>query len=201
MDGTLIDSTEVVPDAYIDAVLAFGGPRLQRDEVVARYSIGPPAMLLSHFLGRPVTSDEVATYHSILQDKGGGVRPYDGIAEVLARLDGRVPLAVFTGATRRAAEILLEAAGLAGYFKEIVGGDQVERSKPAPDGILRACHRIGVAPADAAYIGDSRVDVAAALACEALAAAAAWGHQYVPGERCDVVLSSPEEALGLVAVP
>ena len=46
-------------------------------------------------------------------------------------------------------------AGLEKYFDQIVCGDMVERSKPAPDIWLEALRRLGVDAADAAAIEDS----------------------------------------------
>ena len=37
-------------------------------------------------------------------------------------------------------------------------------SKPAPDGILEACRRLGVTPAETIMVGDSRFDEGAATA-------------------------------------
>jgi beta-phosphoglucomutase-like phosphatase (HAD superfamily) len=42
----------------------------------------------------------------------------------------RLPTAVFTGASRRAAQIILSQCGLLESFKTVVGGDEVARPKP-----------------------------------------------------------------------
>ena len=41
------------------------------------------------------------------------------------------------------------------YFDEIVGGDMVERSKPAPDIFLKAAETLGVSPENCCVIEDS----------------------------------------------
>ncbi|MFE3414894.1 HAD family hydrolase [Streptomyces mirabilis] len=75
------------------------------------------------------------------------------------RESGR-PVAVFTGASSRAAAMLLRAAGL--DIDVLIGGDHVQRPKPAGDGLLLAAEQLGVAPAALAYIGDSPLDLRAA---------------------------------------
>jgi len=50
----------------------------------------------------------------------------------------------------------------------IVGTEDVERGKPAPDPILKACMQLGVNPREAVYIGDSVYDVQAATAAGAV---------------------------------
>lgn len=94
--------------------------------------------------------------------------------------------------------MLLESAGLPAEV--LIGGDRVSRPKPAPDGILLAAGELGIDPVDVAYVGDSPLDLRAAMAAGSRGAAAAWGHMYDPAERADAVLSAPLQALGLLSV-
>ena len=193
MDGTLIDSSAIVPAAFIAAVERLGGPRYTPHEVVAGYHLGPPLALLTHLLGRPATHDDVAVYHAQLAATASAVRPYPGIAAALGRLAGTVPMAVFTGASARAAAMLLEAAGLAGCFDALVGGDEVPRPKPHPDGIVAACAALGVAPADAAYVGDAPVDLEAARRAGAVAICPSWGHQSDPAASAELHAATQDD--------
>lgn len=113
------------------------------------------------------------------------------------RAHGRA-LAVFTGASSRAARMLLKSAGLPAEV--LIGGDRVSRPKPTPHGILLAAGELGIDPVDVAYVGDSPLDLCAAMAAGSRGAAAAWGHMYDPAERADAVLSAPLQALGLLSV-
>lgn len=196
MDGTLLDSTVAVPAAYVTAVRRLNGPELTPVQVVASYSVGPPEVLLAHLLGRALAAGESEAYYTELA--GVSVQPYPGVVQVLAALRARGHrIAVFTGASTRAATMLLAAAGVA--VDVLVGGDEVANPKPAGDGLLLMALRLGIAPADLAYIGDSPVDLRAAAAVGGISAAAAWGHQYSSAEVADVTLASPEEALALLS--
>lgn len=198
MDGTLIESSTVIPDAYIACIRALGGPHYTSEQIVDAYSVGPPEAMLTHLLGRRSLEAEVDDYHDRLARTARRATVYPGIRETLAALEGRVPLAVFTGASTRACRILLEAAGLSARFDVFVGADEVTRSKPHPDGILLACERLGVEARYVAYVGDAPGDLEAARRCEACAVAASWGHLYRPEEASDVVLAAPQELLELV---
>ncbi|NES27328.1 HAD-IA family hydrolase [Micromonospora terminaliae] len=198
MDGTLIESHEVVPAAYRAAVRAGGGPERTDAEVIAAYSLGSPADLLTHLLGRPATGADLDTYHAELAALAERVTVYPGVTEVLAEVAARVPVGLFTGASHRAAEILLDRVGLLGRFRVVLGDDQVARPKPAPDGVELACRRLGVAPGRAAYVGDSPLDLRAARDSGAVAVAAAWGHQYDPAEAADVSVTRPGDLLALL---
>ncbi|MCW3815199.1 HAD family hydrolase [Micromonospora sp. DR5-3] len=198
MDGTLIESHAVVPAAYRAAIMDGGGPALSDAEIIAAYPLGPPAALLSHLLGRPATDADLAAYHAHLATLAGQVTVYPGVADVLADVAGRVPVGLFTGASHRAAEILLDRAGLRGHFRVVLGGDEVARPKPHPDGVRLACRLLGLAPRHAAYVGDSPLDLRAARSSGAVAVAAGWGHQYDAAEPADLAAGRPEELLALL---
>ena len=200
MDGTLIDSSTLVPTAYAAAVIELGGRAPAAGDVIDAYPLGPPAVLLAHFLGRPAGPDDLDTYYRHLAACASrGVRPYPGVRALLAMAARRMPVAVFTGASRIAATILLERSGLSPWLDELVGGDEVARPKPAPDGIIEACRRLEVAAGEAAYVGDAAIDMVAAAAGGAFAIAAGWGHQHDPSGPSDLVVRSPRELRDMVA--
>jgi phosphoglycolate phosphatase len=197
MDGTLLDSGVAVPAAFIAAVRQLGGPTVSAEQVVASYSRGTAEVILAHLLGRDLAADEADGYYAELS--AASIEPYPGVADVLAALRARGhSVAVFTGASSRAAEMLLRSAGIG--VDVLVGGDQIGHPKPAGDGLVVAARRLGIATADLAYIGDSPLDLRAAKAAGGYSAAAAWGHQYDAAEPADYRLAAPEEALRLVDV-
>jgi HAD superfamily hydrolase (TIGR01509 family) len=195
MDGTLLDSGVVVPAAYVATVRELGGPPVTPDQVVARYWLGTSEMILADLLGRDVAAAAADIYYRQLA--AADIGPYPGVADVLAALRRRGhPVAVFTGASSRAAQILLASAGVAADL--VIGGDQVQRPKPAGDGLLLAASSLGVPASSLAYVGDAPNDLKAARAVGGVSAAAAWGHQYDPAEPADVTLATPAAALDLL---
>jgi HAD superfamily hydrolase (TIGR01509 family) len=195
MDGTLLDSGVVVPAAYVATVRELGGPPVTPAQVVARYWLGTSEMILADLLGRDVAAAAADIYYRQLA--AADIGPYPGVADVLAALRRRGhPVAVFTGASSRAAQILLASAGVAADL--VIGGDQVQRPKPAGDGLLLTASRLGVPASSLAYVGDAPNDLKAARAVGGVSAAAAWGHQYDPAEPADVTLATPAAALDLL---
>jgi len=88
-----------------------------------------------------------------------------GIPETLERLrEARLRMAVATNEVRARASKALEEAGLLPLIDVIVGVDEVENPKPAPDLIVSACLRCGVSPSMAVYVGDQPEDLMAAEA-------------------------------------
>jgi phosphoglycolate phosphatase len=56
----------------------------------------------------------------------------------------------------------LERNGLEGRFAVVIGGEDVERHKPDPEGLLTAIARLGVRAEETLYVGDTVADAAAA---------------------------------------
>jgi HAD superfamily hydrolase (TIGR01509 family) len=195
MDGTLLDSSAAVPAAFAAALERLGGPLVDAAQVIAAYPLGTAEVIMAHLAGRPVTGADMDDYYRELSR--AEVAAYPGVTEVLRDLRARgQPIAVFTGASRQAAGILLAAAGLAADV--LIGGDQVRHPKPAADGLLLAAEEIGIPATGLAYIGDSPADIGAARAAGSHGAAAAWGHMYDAAVAADSVLAWPGEALSLL---
>src|SRR6266545_7026763 len=199
MDGTLIDSADIVPEAFIATVQARSGICYTHEQIIDLYPLGPPSIMLSCLLGRPATTADLDDYHARLEAMAHRVRPYPGVAPLLRVLQQRLPMAVFTGASARAARLLLKVTGLLDAFAAVVAGDEIPRQKPHPDGILRACEQLGVAAQAAAYVCDAPIDLEAARRAGALPVAAGWGHLHEKTTPAQVVLSQPADLLSLVA--
>ncbi len=112
MDGTLLDSGVAVPAAFVAAVRRLGGPPASPAEVIARYSLGTPEVILADLVGRDVTAADADAYYRELAGSRTS-SPTPAWPTVLAALRARGhPVAVFTGASSRAAAILLAIAGV-----------------------------------------------------------------------------------------
>jgi len=97
-----------------------------------------------------------------------GVPVKDGVVELLAwcKESGR-PCAVATSTRTTKAEYKLVSANLRSHFRAVIGGDQVEHGKPAPDIYLRAAAALGVAANTCGVFEDSEPGLRAAQAAGA----------------------------------
>jgi len=88
-----------------------------------------------------------------------------GIETVLTWLEEHgVPRAVATSTQRSLVNIKLERCGLSRFFDAVVAGDEVARTKPAPDVYLAAAHKLGVDPDQCVVLEDSVYGMRAGLA-------------------------------------
>lgn len=140
---------------------------------------------------------------------------FDGVAEVLAGMDG-LPQAIVSQNDRGTIEKILAGHGLDGRFGCIIGYAEVEmaRQKPAPDGLLAAIELLTQAGSGCVlYIGDHTTDIRCAEGANqelvrrgsglrVVSVAALWGDAAIAEHRDvrpDVLARSPAEVAELAA--
>jgi phosphoglycolate phosphatase len=164
LDGTLVDSIGDIAAALNAALrqLAPGVDPLALARV--RAFVGDGARLLVtrglEATGIEVSVDRalpifVAAYRQRLLDT---TRLYPGVREMLTALSDR-HLAVLTNKPGELSRAILQGLGVSECFFRIVGGDDVARHKPDPQGIFELMQASNRTPAETAMVGDSAVDV------------------------------------------
>lgn len=89
----------------------------------------------------------------------------EGIPELLRNIKGAgMRIALASSSSRFFIESVIENLGIAGYFEVVASGEEVARSKPAPDVFLRAAELLQIHPEDCVVIEDSANGVNAAKA-------------------------------------
>ncbi len=97
-------------------------------------------------------------YQKNNQDKFG--KPFEGVTELLFALKEKgIKLGVVTSRLRKTTIDALERNGIASCFDAIIGEEDTDIHKPLPEPCLICCERLGVDPADALMVGDSRYDI------------------------------------------
>jgi HAD superfamily hydrolase (TIGR01509 family) len=174
MDGTLIDSEPVWFETEVRLLAEYGfdlGPEHwekvlgQPNEVACNYLIGVS--------GIPLTwrelSERIETAMAAQLSQGLDLLP--GAKDLLVELQAAgVPTALVSASSRRIVDACLGVIG-ADFFRHTVSGDDVSRSKPAPEPYLLAARLLGAAPGDCVALEDSPNGVASAQAagCQVLA--------------------------------
>lgn len=86
----------------------------------------------------------------------GGDAMYPQASACIRGLSPRFALAIASGSLRSEIQNILSGAGLLDAFGALVGADDVVLGKPAPEPYLKAAQLLGVDPAAAVAIEDSR---------------------------------------------
>jgi pyrophosphatase PpaX len=101
---------------------------------------------------------------------------YDGVEELLSSLHEQgASVGIVSLKPRRAGDLELDIIGLRRLIGLAVWGDDVEKPKPEPDGVLRAMADLGADPRSTLVIGDSPADIMMGRAAGTRTAAALWG--------------------------
>lgn len=202
LDGTLVDTVAARIDGWVEALTAAGIP-------AATAQIGPKIGMDGRRLAREVAAanGRALSEHEVEEiDKAAGAafdrrnpspRPLPGVHDVLEALSTRgLPWVIATSS--RAAQVTRSVAALGlAAAPTIVDGSHVKHAKPAPDLLLLAAERLGVAPGKVWAIGDATWDVRAAVAAGMTAVAVTAGSAVSAAELeaagATVVLGSLEE--------
>jgi HAD superfamily hydrolase (TIGR01548 family) len=173
MDGVLVDVTESYRETIVRTVEHFTGQRITNDFIQDFKNRGGfnDDFILSHQISRDLGSEApyeavVERFQSIFLGKNNDgliLRerwvPANGLFD---RLAGRWRFAIFTGRTRAEARLTLNRFAPQVVFDPLIGNQEVENQKPAPDGLLRI--RAAWPQGPAVYVGDSVDDARSARA-------------------------------------
>jgi pyrophosphatase PpaX len=178
LDGTLLDSAELILTSYRHTLVAHGLPLPEDAEI--RTGVGQP--LEKQFSRWVQDTDEIArmvdTYraHNLtIHDEMAAAFP--GVNELVHKLHQHgTKLAIVTSKRREGTLRGLKKLGLADRFEVIITCDEVDRPKPHPEPVERALTALGgVDPARAVFVGDSTHDVHSGKAAGVHTVAVAWG--------------------------
>jgi pyrophosphatase PpaX len=204
LDGTLIDSIDLILQSY-------------RHTIRAHRGVEPPDEVWMAGLGTPLwvqfrewTDDDteikamVQTYRDYnLAHHDELVRPYDGVVEEVRRLRaGGKALGLVTSKLRGGALRGLRLVGLEDSFDVVIGSDDVTHPKPHPEPVLTALDRMHAKAEGAVFIGDSRHDMESGRAAGVKTAAALWGpfdRRHLEDLRPDYWLEQPADLSRLLA--
>ena len=127
-------------------------------------------------------------------------RLFDGMAELLARLDqDGLPWGVVTNKAERLTIPLLQGLRLAERAACIIGGDTTARAKPVPDPLLHAAAVLRIPPSACLYLGDDLRDIQSARAAGMPSLAVRYGYLGDGGPieswQADAIIDHPLEVL------
>jgi len=168
LDGTLADTEPQHCAGWIDALAEDHG--LDYDEHWFDQWIGTSDTLVAEWIIKEhalkVTAAELIAakqvrFHAAVRATGRG---FPGVAEQLALVAARFPLAIATNSGRDDADVVVPALGLDNFTDVVVTATDVVNLKPAPDIYQLAAQRLNVPPTSCVAIEDSTPGGAAAKA-------------------------------------
>ena len=200
LDGTLIDTVGLLLECVRHT---FEGrtPAPTDDEWIA--GIGTP--LRKQFAAYTSTSEEVEelalryrNYQRIHHDRL--TSPFPGVIETLEDLQRRGhPMGTVTSKSNEMMDRGLSWTGLDRFMTVNIGADSSHLHKPDPFPVHLALEKLGYAPGEAIFVGDSPHDIASGNGAGVASIAALWGpftreqlEPYHPTRFIDRITDLPE---------
>lgn len=179
LDGTLVDSIADITNSLNHAIEPYGIERLSMQQTVGLVGEGLTRLIEQTVgLDRAVIVPEVLRrfvehYSQHLTDL---TRPYDGVAETLAGLNG-YEMAVISNKREAPSREILARFGLLRHFRYVLGSDSVEEKKPSPRPLQFIMGKSGLQPSEAVMVGDSIFDLQAGRAAGVTTVAVSYGYR------------------------
>ena len=167
MDGVLIDTERIGLQAWLDGAAKVG---LEFTESIYKRLIGMRmrdirGILQEYYSDESAIDSFLQKANHYYQDRINNypLPEKPGLYALFDYLDTiKMPRAVATSTSTTMAAQHMERLQLTDRLDCLIGGDQVERSKPAPDIFLRAAEKLDLAPESCLVIEDSEKGIEAA---------------------------------------
>ena len=162
LDGTLIESKEVIERILNETLIEFGYQPFSEEEILSH--LGTP---LKKLLRTRVRNDDVERISKRYMEKFfeeglKEVRVFDGVLELLQELKSvGIKVGIVTTKSEEEAYQVVEYLGLSKYTDVVVAYNDDVLPKPNADPILRACSLLEAEPSKAVMVGDTHIDIAA----------------------------------------
>lgn len=169
MDGLMLDTETLAREAWFNTMHTYG---IGLTDAVYLQVLGTTGartrQIFQEAYGQDIPIDAMYEHKQQYIDDAiaqGHIAAKPGLIALLDYLDANhIPKAVGSSTSRALVLKKLEVAGVHDRFKVIVGGDEVQHGKPAPDIFLRCAEMLKIPPANCVVLEDSDNGVRAAHA-------------------------------------
>jgi pyrophosphatase PpaX len=176
-DGTLVDTTDLIYQSMRYAAGEVLGREISREVLMA--NVGQPLPRQMELLSAEHAEALLDSYRLHNEANHDAlIKEFPGVEESLARLrSAGVRVAVVTSKRRFSVDMALKTfPGLGAVVDQWVTMEDTTEHKPRPEPLLKGLELLGKIPKEeAAYVGDSPFDVAAAKAAGVRSVAVSWG--------------------------
>ena len=176
-DGTLVDTTDLIYQSMRHAAGEVLGREVSREVLMA--NVGQPLPRQMELLSAQHAEALLDSYRLHNEENHDAlIQEFPGVEESLARLrSAGVQVAVVTSKRRFSVDMALKTfPGLGEVVDQWVTMEDTTEHKPRPEPLLKGLELLGgISREEAAYVGDSPFDVAAAKAAGVKSVAVSWG--------------------------
>lgn len=177
IDGTIADSLGPTVDVFHEELEAHFGRPILESVITAQFGLSEFKMI-ENIVGPDHAHAVYERVRTSMQSRMGSLVPYPGVETALRNLkNAGFKLAVYTGRGREGATFILKTLKLHDLFDLILTNDDVKNPKPHPEGVSMACQTLQISPSEAFMIGDSHMDIEAAIGAGTFAVGCTWDNR------------------------
>jgi phosphoglycolate phosphatase len=165
-DYTLADSSAAIVECFNYAFKSSGLPIVPPEKIYPLIGLSLPESF--KILNNITVSDQVEELRGHFRTRGDQIALqmtclYPETYEIIPALKAQgYRLGIVSTKYEYRIKAVLDREGMTAQFEEIVGGNDVEKHKPDPEGLQLILKRMNLSSEDAAYVGDSVADAMAA---------------------------------------
>ncbi|MDA3810696.1 MAG: HAD-IA family hydrolase [Spirochaetaceae bacterium] len=183
VDGTLLDTTELIFQSFLNTCRKYANFEIKREEVYKHIGI-PLRTQLELYLGKKSDTEyeDLFNEHRLYQQSiyKKTLKAYSGVVEGLAKLKEKdVQMGVVSSRTRDSLDRYLKYVGIFDLFSVISTPEITKNHKPHPEPVLWALEQFGAKAADTIFIGDATVDIKSGNSAGVDTAFVSWGHNSI----------------------
>lgn len=197
MDGVIVDTAEYHYQSWKES-FEKRGVSFTREQFEKQFGRRNDSIIRDAF-GRQLSAKEVdaiadekeARYRELVR---GNIRPLPGAVELIKSLYERgVRMAITSSAPAENIDLIIEGAGVKGYFQAIVSGREVRTGKPDPAVYLLGAKKLKVEPANCVVFEDAVAGVEGAKRAGMKCVAVTNTHPASRLQEADLVVDSLEK--------
>ena len=203
LDGTLINTNELIISSYLHTLEKYFPGKYQRDDVLP--FMGPTLHQAFASVDPERVEEMVADYRAFnIAQHDALVKEFPGVYQTMKTLTEKgYKLGVVTTKKFDVAMKGLRLLKLDPFFEVVIAMDHVKKFKPEPEPILTALEQFGSTPAEAIMVGDNYHDILGGKNAGTLTAGVAWsikGRDYIAQYEPDYILEQMPDLLTILGV-
>jgi pyrophosphatase PpaX len=201
LDGTLIDTNELIISTYLHTLEKYYPGTYQREDVLP--FMGPTLHDSFSSIDPDRVEEMILEYRAYnLANHDELVTEFAGVKETVQTLMAKgYKLGIVTTKLHDTVLKGLRLMELEAYFEVIVALDHVEKAKPDPEPIFKALEQLEATPVEAIMVGDNYHDILAGKNAGTKTAGVAWsikGRDYLAKFEPDYMLENMTDLLTIL---
>jgi pyrophosphatase PpaX len=201
LDGTLIDTNELIISTFLHTLGKFYPNKYKREDVLP--FLGPTLHETFGAMDADRVEEMVTDYRKYnVENHDLMVKEFEGVFETIVALKEKgYKLAIVTTKREDVSLKGLRLTKLDQFFDVIVAYDHVKKVKPDPEPIMLALEKLGSTPEETLMVGDNFHDILAGKNAGTITAGVAWsikGRDYIAKYEPDYILENMADLLSLL---